>query len=95
MIKTYMKTGATTTASIYISETGEKLIVVPTNMNQKNKPVFYLRRGNPAQYVSGLFKTKNPTIFSGDIKDIYTGTKQLFIVRFQDKGDNLVIEGMA
>lgn len=98
MIKLYKKVGANITASIYVSEDKEKLILTPVNRNynQPKKPVYYLKRGYPkqaAEYLSGLFATKDPAVFSGDTKHPISGMKQLFTVTFKDKGETLVMEG--
>lgn len=94
MSNIYKKVGATTTASIYVSNEQEKLIITPSNITQKNRPVFYLNGGNPSKYISGLFTTKNPAAFSGDTKHPITGMKQFFTVTFQDEGETLLVEGL-
>lgn len=100
MTKLFKKVGSNTTASIYASDDKEKLILVPVNRsyNQTKKPVFYLKRGKGSQkahYLSGLFATKDPAVFSGDTKHPITGMKQLFTVTFQDGGEKLVLEGLS
>ena len=99
MTKTFKKSGANITASIYVAEDSDKLILVPVNRsyNQTKKPVFYLKRGKGSQkanYLSGLFATKDPAVFSGDIRNSITGMKTLFKVIFQDGGETLILEGL-
>lgn len=97
--KTFKKTGANITASIYVADDKDKLILVPVNRsyNQTKKPVYYLKRGagnQKAEYLSGLFATKNPAVFSGDVKNPITGMKTLFKITFQDKGETILLEGL-
>ena len=97
--KTFKKTGANTTASIYVSDDKEKLVLVPVNRsyNQTKHPVYYLKRGagnQKAEYLSGLFATKNPAVFSGDVKNPITGMKQMFSVTFKEGGESLLLEGL-
>jgi len=77
----------------------EKLILVRVNREytQKKKPAYYLKQGVKNQkprYLTGLFATKDPHTFTGDIKDPITGMKNLFTVTFLDGGENLEIEGV-
>ena len=100
MTKLFKKAGSNTTASIYVAEDSDKLILVPVNRsyNQTKKPVFYLKRGKGSQkayYLSGLFATKDPAVFSGDTKHPITGLKQMFSVIFQDGGETLILEGLS
>ena len=100
MTKTFKKSGANITASIYVAEDSDKLILVPVNRsyNQTKKPVFYLKRGKGSQkseYLSGLFATKDPAVFSGDVRNPITSMKQLFTVTFQEGGETLVLEGLS
>lgn len=100
MTKTFKKSGANITASIYVAEDSDKLILVPVNRsyNQTKKPVYYLKRGagnQKAEYLSGLFATKDPAVFSGDIRNPFTGMKQMFSVIFQDGGETLILEGLS
>ena len=97
MKKTYKKVASNSTANIYNSEDNEKLILVSVNRNynQNRKPLYYLKKGLPnqkTQYLTGLFPTKDESIFSGDIKHPITGMKQFFTIHFQNKGDILIIE---
>jgi hypothetical protein len=99
MTKTFKKSGANITASIYVAEDSDKLILVPVNRsyNQTKKPVFYLKRGKGSQkahYLSGLFATKDPAVFIGDTKHPITGIKQMFSVTFKEGGEMLVLEGL-
>jgi hypothetical protein len=99
-MKTYNKCGATSAASIYMADDKEKLILVPVNREYSivKKPVFYLKRKKPSQkpqYLSGLFGTKDPAVFSGDLRNPFTGMKQLFTVTFKEGGEKLVLEGLS
>ena len=99
MTKLFKKAGANTTASIYVSDDKEKLILLPVNRsyNQTKRPVYYLKRGAGKQkpeYLSGLFATKDPAVFSGDVKHPVTGMKTLFKITFQDKGETILLEGL-
>ena len=89
MTKLFKKAGSNTTASIYLADDKEKLILVPVNREYTitKKPSFYLKKAKANQrpiYLSGLFPTKNPAVFSGDVKNPITGIKQLFSVTFKD-----------
>lgn len=99
MTKLFKKAGSNTTASIYVSDDKEKLILLPVNRsyNQTKKPVYYLKKGTGKQkpvYLSGLFATKDPAVFSGDIRNPITGIKQLFSVTFKDGGNSIELEGL-
>ena len=99
MTKLFKKSGSNTTANIYLADDKDKLILVPVNRsyNQTKKPVYYLKRGKGSQkpiYLSGLFPTKDPAVFSGDVKHAITGMKQMFTVTFQEGGETLVLEGL-
>lgn len=99
MKKSFRKAGSNTTASIYLADDKEKLVLVPVNRsyNQTKKPVYYIKRGTGNQkveYLSGLFPTKDPAVFSGDVRNPITGMKQLFTVTFQEGGDSLLLDGL-
>ena len=98
-MKPYRKLGATSAASIYMADDKEQLILIPVNRTYSivKKPVFYLKRKKPSQkpvYLSGLFPTKDPAVFSGDVKHPITGMKQMFSVTFKEGGETLVLEGL-
>lgn len=98
-MKTYRKLGATSAASIYMADDKEQLILIPVNRTYSivKQPVFYLKRKKPSQkpvYLSGLFPTKDPAVFSGDVRNPITSMKQLFTVTFQEGGETLVLEGL-
>ena len=100
MTKLFKKAGSNTTASIFVADDKDKLILVPVNRsyNQTKSPVYYLKRGKgsqKAEYLSGLFATKNPAVFSGDVKNPITGMKQLFTVTFKEGGEKIVLEGLS
>jgi hypothetical protein len=99
-MKTYNKCGATSAASIYMADDKEKLVLVPVNREYTitKKPSFYLKKAKANQkpiYLSGLFPTKDPAVFSGDIKHPITGMKQMFSVTFKEGGEKLVLEGLS
>ena len=99
MTKLFKKAGSNTTAPIYVCDDKEKLILLPVNRsyNQTKKPVYYLKKGTGNQkpeYLSGLFATKDPAVFSGDTKHPITGIKQMFSVTFKEGGEMLVLEGL-
>ena len=99
MTKLFKKAGSNTTASIYVSDDKEKLILVPVNREYtiSKKPSYYLKKAKANQkpfYLSGLFPTKDPAVFSGDTKHPITGLKQMFSVIFQDGGETLILEGL-
>jgi hypothetical protein len=99
MTKLFKKAGSNTTASIYVADDKEKLILVPVNREYtiSKKPSYYLKKAKANQkpfYLSGLFPTKDPAVFSGDIKHPITGMKQLFTVTFKEGGEKLVLEGL-
>ena len=99
MTKLFKKAGSNTTASIYLADDKEKLILLPVNRsyNQTKKPVYYLKKGTGKQkpeYLSGLFATKDPAVFSGDVKHPITGIKQMFSVTFKEGGESLLLEGL-
>ena len=100
MTKTFKKSGANITASIYVADDKEKLILVPVNREYtiSKKPSYYLKKAKANQkpiYLSGLFPTKDPAVFSGDVKHAITGMKQMFTVTFQEAGETLVLEGLS
>ena len=99
-MKTFKKAGSNITASIYVADDKDKLILVPVNRsyNQTKSPVYYLKKGTGNQkpiYLSGLFATTDPAVFSGDIRNSITGMKQMFTVTFQEAGEALVLEGLS
>ena len=99
MRKLFKKAGSNTTASIYLNDK-EKLILLPVNRsyNQTKRPVYYLKKGKAKQkpeYLSGLFATKDPAVFSGDLRNPITGMKKMFTVTFQEAGETLVLEGLS
>lgn len=99
MTKLFKRVGANTTASIYVADDKEKLILVPVNREYtiSKKPSYYLKKAKVNQkptYLSGLFPTKDPAVFSGDVKNQFTGMKQLFTITFKEGGATLVLEGL-
>jgi len=99
MKKIFNRAGINTVAGIYVDQISqEKLILVRVNREytQKKKPVYYLKQGVKNQkprYLTGLFATKDPYSFTGDIKDPITGMKNIFTVTFKNEGKTLEIEG--
>ena len=99
MTKLFKKAGSNMTASIYVSNDKEKLILVRVNREYtiSKKPSFYLKKAKANQkpiYLSGLFPTKDPAVFSGDVKHPITGMKQMFSVTFKEGGESLLLEGL-
>ena len=99
MSKIYRKIAQPQGVAIYQADNGDKLILVPVNRDyqQSKRPIFYLKQGKGKQkprYLSGLFATDNPSVFSGDTKDKITGIKRMFTVTFEEGGDRLIIEGV-
>lgn len=93
MIKSYSRIATNIGANIYQSDDKDKLVLVPVNRKYEGKkPVYYLKRNKI--YLSGLFPTTDPAVFSGDIKDNITGLKQPFSVTFTNDGETLIIEGV-
>jgi len=86
------------TANVYSSPLNGKLVVVRVNRTYSRKPpAYYLKRSNKGEkpeYVTGLFPTEKPTVFSGDIKDPATGMKTMFTVTFHGQGELLTVEGI-
>lgn len=84
--------------SIYQAEDNDKLVIVPVNREygHSKKPVFYLKRSidkAKPKYLTGLFRTDDPAVFSGDVKDPFTGMKVMLKVTFENGGERLTIEG--
>ncbi len=95
MKKEYSRIATNVGANIYQSEDKDKLVLVPVNRKyegNRKKPIYYLKRNKA--YLSGLFATTDPAVFSGDIKHKITGIKQPFTVTFKDEGQALIIEGV-
>lgn len=100
MKKIYRRCGLNQTASVYQAEDKEKLILVPVNRmyNQSKKPVYYLKKGvekSKSKYLTGLFATDDPKVYSGDVKDSITGMKVMLKVIFENGGDYITIEGAS
>ena len=76
------------------NDSGELLRLVPVDRTygHKKKPVYYLQkiRNSKAEYVTGLFKTQNENVFSGDIKDSL-GVKMYLRVEALNDGEMLEI----
>ena len=64
----------------------------PWIYGHKKKPVYYLQRikDKKAEYISGLFETKQKAVFSGDIKDPL-GVKMYLRVEALNDGEMLEI----
>ena len=99
MYKNYTRVGQNLSASVYRDESKtETIVLVPVNRTYttSKKPVYYLKKGTGKEkpnYLTGLFATKDPTVFSGDIKNPITGMKHLLKVTFKDEGKALTIQG--
>ncbi len=99
MKKSYRKIAQPQGVAIYQADNGDKLVLVPVNRDyeQSRKPIYYLKqskKGKKPRYLSGLFVTSDPAVFSGDLKDPVTGLKRIFTVTFKDGGDRLLVEGV-
>ena len=81
-------------AGTYSNDSGELLRLVPVDRiyGHKKKPVYYLQRikDKKAEYVTGLFETKQKAVFSGDIKDAL-GVKTYLRVEAINSGESLEI----
>jgi hypothetical protein len=85
-------------AGLYEDETGDRLEVKAINRQypgRSKKPVYFLSRYNPTKkkfdYISGLFTTKKPLIFSYDIRDSL-GVKHIKICEFSPGGDSITLQ---
>jgi len=78
----------------YSNDSGELLRLVPVDRTygHKKKPVYYLQRikDKKAEYISGLFETKQKAVFPGDIKDPL-GVKMYLRVEALNDGEMLEI----
>ena len=96
MEQPYRKIVQTPQITIYESQ-GTQLLLKPVNRTYKTKsPAYYLERkikGGKAEYISGLFRTKDPAAFSGDTMDPVTGMKNMFRLVFLEGGAQVKIEG--
>jgi hypothetical protein len=85
-------------AGMYQNETGDKLEVKAVNRQYSGtikKPKYFLSRFNPSKkkfdYISGLFKTSKPLIFSYDIRD-QLGVKYIHTCEFSPDGDSITLQ---
>ena len=95
---TEKKTYQRTSAGFYEDETGERLEVKAVNRQYSGrikKPVYFLSRFNPATkrfiYISGLFSTKQPLVFSYDTRDAL-GVKHIKVCEFSENGDSITLQ---
>lgn len=90
------KTGSTKGASFYQGDNGKEYQLRSVDRKypgKKNPPIYYLERmkGGKAEYMSGLFKTGKPEVFSFDLKDSITGVRVMYNASFEDEGEKLEI----
>ena len=92
--KTYQRTAT----GFYEDETGERLEVKAVNRQyagRTKKPVYFLSRHNPSKkkfdYISGLFATKQPLVFSYDTRDAL-GVKHIKVCEFSENGDSITLQ---
>lgn len=78
--------------NVYTAVNSERVYLlysVNRQYSHSKKPVYYLKYRDKgmkeARYISGLFKTDKPDVFSFDIKDPI-GMKQYFYLIFSDNG---------
>lgn len=99
MKKLFKKAGSNMTASIYVSDDKEKLILVPVDHTStiSKKPSLYLKKGTANRktgYVSGLFPPRGTAVYSGDINHPVAGMKQMFPITCKDGGEAVFLEGL-
>jgi len=92
-----VKTGEAKGASFYQGDDGQKYQVRAVDRKyegRKSPPVYYLERlvGQDAVYISGLFRTPKPEVFSYDLKDSITGIRVMYDARFEGQGDTLELQ---
>ncbi len=90
------KTGDTKGANFYRGDDGKDYQIRAVDRKypgRKNPPIYYLERveKGKAKYMSGLFKTKKPAVFSFDLKDKITGVRVMFDAKFENEGSQLEI----
>ena len=89
-------------SSVYIDDMGRKWIMRVVNREyrgRKNPPVMYLlRQDDPIEnpdkkpvYISGLFRTQEKDILSGDEMD-RLGFRRTFRLSIEDDGNRVIIE---
>ena len=77
----------------YSDGSGSLFRLVPVDREYKKKrPVYYLQRirDRKAEYITGLFKTSQESVFSGDVKDAL-GVKMYLRVEALNSGEALEI----
>lgn len=92
-----VKTGEAKGASFYQGDDGQKYQVRVVNRaytGRAKPPVYYLERlvGQDAVYISGLFRTPKPEVFSYDLKDSITGIRVMYDARFEEQGETLELQ---
>jgi hypothetical protein len=86
-----------TSPGFYENETGDRLEIKSVNRQYGTvkKPVYFLSRHNPttkkAEYISGMFSTKQPLVFSFDTRDAL-GIKTIKLCTFSENGDSITLE---
>ena len=88
------------TAGYYVSDTGEKIAIKPVNREypgRTKKPCYFMSKYNRSTkkyiYMSGLFRTKEPGVFSWDLKDEF-GIKVLQAALFSEGGETITLLSM-
>jgi hypothetical protein len=86
-----------TAAGIYENGT-ERLEIKSVNREyagRTKKPLYFLSRYDPAKkkfsYISGLFKTKHPLVFSFDTRDLL-GIKTIRLCTFSENGNSITLQ---
>ena len=81
-------------AGIYRDISGEvyRLMPVDREYSCAKKPIYYLQKikDKKAIYISGVFATGKPDVFSADIKD-RLGVKRLIEIEAVGNGEELII----
>lgn len=83
--------------SVYSGSDGRKYLLRPVNREYRGRrkpPKYYLLVQDSGEakprYISGLFPTKKPGVFSGDFRD-ELGVKRMFTFQVRDSGAGATI----
>jgi hypothetical protein len=80
---------------VYINDSGEvyRLLSVDREYNKKKSPKYFLQsiQSGKARYISGVFPTKQESLFSLDVKDDL-GIKVFYKMIITDAGESIKIE---
>jgi len=85
----------TQAGNIYSNPEKEIYLLKPTDRafdGKVKKPIYYISKiiNQKSNYITGLFSTNNPTIFSGDERDTF-GVKKVFLFELSEAGKTLKI----